>query len=262
MSEQPFDPTPTTIPDDIAEAIAAHALEALPPEEEAKIAAYLAAHPEAGALLAEYQTIVGLLPYAAAPSELPPFLREGVLRSIHGQKTRRRFALPSFRLRFAPVVAACVLLAMLVWNVGLQLRVGETNIPPSTDISGNIDAFLSQPDLVSYKMYPEPAAPNAWGRIYLSPDHTKTAFAISGLPMLPPEKTYQLWFRLPDQTRVSIVTFNADATGHALMLVSVPPNSQSYVSCGITEEPRGGSRSPTGPRVLASQEWPESGYSA
>lgn len=261
MNERPFDPTPAIIPDEIVEAIAAHALDALPPGEEAKLAAYLAAHPEAHTLLEEYRTIVGLLPYAAAPSELPPFLREGVLRSIHGQKRRRRFArLPHFRLRLAPVIAACLLLAMLVWNVGLQLRVGETNVP-ANDPAPNIDTFLSQPDLVSYKMYPEPAAPNAWGRIYLSPDHTMTAFAVSGLPMLPAEKTYQLWFRLPDQTRVSIATFNADATGHALMLVPVPANSQAYVSCGITQEPRGGSRSPTGPRVLASQEWPAAEYS-
>ncbi len=255
-----------TIPDEIAEAIAAHALEALSPEEEATLLAYLERHPEAHALLDEYRAVVDLLPFTAVPSEPPPALKEGVLRSIRdNQPRRRRLAFPSFRLRFVPVIAACLLLALLIWNLGLQLRVGDS--PSATTSATVVDntgdalkVFLSTPGLVSYDMRPESAAPNAWGRIYLTQDRSKAGFAVSKLPPLPPDKTYQLWFRLDDQTRVGITTFSVDPTGAAVMVLSVPPSAHKYISCGITQEPKGGSRTPTGPRVLASQEWPDPEY--
>ena len=250
MSDQPINPPLSDLPDSMAEAIAAYALEALPPDEEVAVAAYLTAHPEARALCAEYQSIVGMLPYTAAPSELPPFLREGVLRSIRDARRHRRFGVPRFGYRFASAIAACLVLGLLIWNVGLQLRVSHD------DTSTSDAGFWSQPGLISYEMLPANAASNSTGRIYLSPDGKRTGFAVSGLPVLPPDKTYQLWFRLENQTRVSIATFSVDPTGSAVMVLPVPPNSRAYVSCGITEEPHGGSPKPTGPRVLTSLEWP------
>lgn len=250
MSDQPTTPLPSDMPDGMAEAIAAYALDALPPNEEATVVAYLAAHPQARALCEEYRAIVGMLPYAAAPSEPPPFLREGVLRSIRGERARRRFRVPQVGYRFASAFAACALLLLLVWNVGLQLRVNHD------DTAVSAASFWSQPGLISYDMLPADAAPNSTGRIYLSPNGKQTGFAVSGLPVLPSDKTYQLWFRLDNQARVSIATFAVDPTGSAVMVLPVPPNSRAYVSCGITEEPRGGSPKPTGPRVLTSLEWP------
>ncbi|MCA1666792.1 MAG: anti-sigma factor [Thermomicrobia bacterium] len=250
MSDQPTNPPLSDLPDGMAEAIAAYALEALPPDEEATVVAYLAAHPEARLLCEEYRSIVGMLPYAAALSDPPPFLREGVLRAIRGERTRRRFSMPRIGYRFASAIAACLLLGLLFWNVGLQLRINHD------DTAATAASFWSQPGLISYEMLPADAAPHSTGRIYLSPNGTQTGFAVSGLPALPSDKTYQLWFRLEDQTRVSIATFAVDPTGSAVMVLPVPPHSHAYISCGITEEPRGGSPTPTGPRVLTSLEWP------
>lgn len=255
MNDYSATPAAAEIPDEIAEAIAAHALEALPPEEEARVEAYLVAHAEARVLLDDYRAIVGLLPYATTPSEPPPFLREGVLRSIRQERTRRRFTISAPRFRFAPVIAACVLLGLLIWNVGLQLRVGDTNNAPTATVTPVSD-FFSTPGLVTYDMMAQPDAPGAWGRIYLSPDRKQTAFAVKGLPVLSPDMTYQLWFRLDDQTRVSIATFSVDAKGAAVMVVPVPADGRSYVQCGITREPKGGSPAPTGPRMLSSAPWP------
>ncbi|MGI8688907.1 MAG: anti-sigma factor [Thermomicrobiales bacterium] len=252
MSDQPIPPSLSDLPDGMAEAIAAYALEALPPDEEATVAAYLATHPEARALREEYQSIVGMLPYATAPSELPPFLREGVLRSIRGERTRRRrVPLPPIRYRFVSAFAACTLLLLLVWNVGLQVRTNHAPARPDTAISD----ILSQPGLVTYAMAPQPDAPDASGRIYLTPDLKQAAMSVWRLPPLPPDRTYQLWFRLDDQTRVSITTFAVDAKGAAVVRLDVPRMDHAYVQCGITLEPRGGSPQPTGPRMLTSLEW-------
>ncbi len=257
MSNQPISPTLGDMPDGMAESIAAYALDALPPEEGATVAAYLAAHPEARALCEEYRSIVGMLPYAAALSEPPPFLREGVLRSIRSERARhRRLPLPPVRYRFVSAFAACALLFLLVWNIGLQVRTDHAPARPDAAISD----ILSQPGLVTYAMAPQPDAPDASGRIYLSPTSDQAAMSVWRLPQLSPDQTYQLWFRLDDQTRVSITTFSVDAKGAAVVRLDVPQMSHAYVQCGITLEPRGGSPQPTGPRVLASQEWPMPTY--
>jgi anti-sigma-K factor RskA len=253
MSNQPTSPPLSEMPDGMAEAIAAYALEALPPDEEETVVAYLAAHPEAHALCEEYRAIVGMLPYAAAPSEPPPFLREGVLRTIRSERTRRRrLRLPPVRYRFASAFAACALLLLLVWNVGLQMR--------TTPAHGDISDILSQPGLMTYAMAPQPDAPSASGRIYLTPDLKEAAMSVWRLPQVSSDQTYQLWFRLDDQTRVSITTFTVDAKGAAVIRLNVPRMDRPYVQCGITLEPRGGSPQPTGPRILASQEWPVPTY--
>lgn len=258
MTDHSFTPPPAGVPDTIAEAIAAHALEALPPEEEATVVAYIAAHPEADALLEEYREVVGLLPYVAAPSTLPPSVRDGVLRSIRGERARRRrFSFPPVRYRFATAFVACALLLLLVWNVGLQVRTSPAPARPDTSISD----ILSQPGLMTYAMEPQAGAPSASGRIYLTPDLKQAAISVWRLPELSADQTYQLWFRLDDQTRVSIATFAVDAKGAAVVRLDVPRMDRPYVQCGITLEPRGGSPQPTGPRVLSSQPWPMPEYS-
>ena len=144
MTDQSIHPPLANLPDDIAEAIAAYALDALPPEDEARIVAYIAAHPEADALLEEYRSIVGLIPYAAAPSAPPPYVRDGVLRSIRGEQARRRrLPLPRVRYRFVPAFAACALLLLLVWNIGLQVR--PVSAPaPDPNPNAPISDILSQ----------------------------------------------------------------------------------------------------------------------
>jgi len=253
MSDQPLSPPLSDIPAGMAEAIAGYALEALPSDDEATVAAYLTAHPEARALCTEYQSIVGMLPYAATPSELPPFLREGVLRSIRdGRARHRRVPLPPVRYRFISAFAACALLFLLIWNIGLQVRTDHAPARPDTAISD----ILSQPGLVTYAMEPQTDAPNASGRIYLTPSIEQAAMSVWRLPQLPSDRTYQLWFRLDDQTRVSITTFTVDAKGAAVVRLNVPRMDHAYVQCGITLEPRSGSPQPTGPRMLTSLEWP------
>lgn len=261
MNDPRTTPRPDGMSDEMAEAIVAYAFDAIAPEEEAKVAAYIAAHPEAQALLDEYREIVGLLPYATAPSEPPPYLREGVLRTIRAERSRRRFAIP-LPSRIAFAIAACLVFSLLLWNIGLQLRVGDGMVAPiatamttATGSTSPISDILSRPDLLTYPMDAQPDAPNASGRVYLTDDPQLAAMAVWHMPQLPPDRTYQLWFGLDDQTRVSVATFRVDERGAAMIRLMLPPMSRPYIQCGITLEPVGGSPQPTGPRMLASQVW-------
>jgi hypothetical protein len=261
MNDPRTAPRPDGIPAEMADAIVAYAFDSIAPDEAAKVVAYVAAHPEAQALLDEYREIVGLLPYATAPSEPPPFLREGVLRTIRAERSRRRFSVP-LPSRIAFAIAACLVFSLLLWDIGLQRRVGEgmavptaTSAAATTSAASPISDILSRPDLLTYPMDAQPDAPSASGRVYLTTDPQLSAMAVWHMPPLPPDRTYQLWFRLDDQTRVSITTFTVDERGSAVIRLNVPHMNRPYVQCGITQEPIGGSPEPSGPRMLSSQVW-------
>ena len=95
-------------------------------------------------------------------------------------------------------------------------------------------------------------APTAGGELLLTPDLTQAAVAVHGLPPLPPDRSYQVWFNRPDGTWVSGGVFGVSERGGADVLVRRPESLPVYDACWITEEPGGGSPFPTGQRVLAS----------
>jgi anti-sigma-K factor RskA len=73
---------------------------------------------------------------------------------------------------------------------------------------------------------------------------------VSGLPPLPPDRSYQLWLAQADHTWASAGVFRVNARGEAVVLASLSGALSAYYGCGITEEPARGSPAPTGPRVL------------
>jgi anti-sigma-K factor RskA len=250
MNDRPLAAADAGIPERMGEAIAAYALSALSPEEKAAVVAYLAAHPAARSLLAEYRAIVGLLPHAVAPSVPPAAFRHELLRTIRTTRSRTRAVGLTVRARCAAAIAAGLVLALLLWSVGLQLRLLHTAMAVST-----VTTVFSIPGLDAYDLRPDRPAPGATGRIYLTPDGRQATLVVAGLPALSPDETYQLWFRTANQGDVSMGTFAVDARGGAVIVVPIAPARVGYISCGITKEPQGGSRTPMGARVLASGVW-------
>ena len=240
--------TPT--PDALAEALAAHALDILPPEAQAQMHAALAANPDSQQLLDDYRAVVGMLAYTAQNPVPPPAARDAVLRAARSKRPPQR-ARNAFTFQYAPLIAACLIVLALLGDIGVRI----SRAPMSATTVQAFTTLLSAPGLTSFDMLPEAAAPNAIGRIYLTPDHTRSGIAVSGLPPLPRGQVYQLWLRLGDQTRVSAGTFTVDSSGVATLALVTPHPGLPYVSCGITQEPEGGSAMPTGPRILASGPW-------
>jgi anti-sigma-K factor RskA len=105
-------------------------------------------------------------------------------------------------------------------------------------------------------MWGDERAPNATGiLVYKSGVAT---LVVSGMPSLPPDRTYQLWFMTADDDQVSATTFDVDERGSATVVIEMPEGIRWYRGCGVTEEPKGGSAWPTGDDVLIGPQWPRS----
>lgn len=246
------------ISDALAENIAAYALDALPPDECARVETALAANADARRLLAQYQAVVNLLPYSASIEPPPPAVRDATLARARATRRSEKGAFP---LRFVPrgsrffaAVAACLVLgALLLGTFASTGGLGGNALSPQTVTLASV---LNTPGLISYEMVPEALAPGASGRVYLTPDHTYMALTLQGMPPPPAGKAYQLWFRNAEQERKSIEVFTPDASGKVEFVRPIPATQAPYITCGITQEPASGSPAPTGSRVIGTAPWP------
>jgi anti-sigma-K factor RskA len=71
----------------------------------------------------------------------------------------------------------------------------------------------------------------------------RSAITVVGLPSLPDDKTYQLWYAGPDETMHPAGLFDTDASGRATAVLQGDANTATAV--GLTVEPAGGSPQPT-----------------
>jgi hypothetical protein len=146
----------------------------------------------------------------------------------------------------AAAVLILVVGATLAWRV-LPLRPGgDPGQPPAAVVA----ELRDRPGVRAVTLAGSPAAPGGSAKLLLPPDGTEAGLVVAGLPPLPADRSYQVWFARPDQTRVSGGTFGVDERGDAVALVAVPASLAEFGRVGVTEEPAGGSPTPTGTNVL------------
>jgi hypothetical protein len=92
--------------------------------------------------------------------------------------------------------------------------------------------------------------PGASARLLIGPDLQRAEIAVTGLPPLAADRTYQLWFARPDQPTETGGAFRVDARGQALVPVVVPVPLNEVTAIAITEEPMPASLRPTGQHLL------------
>jgi anti-sigma-K factor RskA len=92
-------------------------------------------------------------------------------------------------------------------------------------------------------------APKANGLFYLG-DNNQALLALSGLPPLSSEQTYQLWLLPADQAPIPAGLLAVEAEPTTWLTVQLPADVQGFAAIGISIEPAGGSPAPTGPIVL------------
>ncbi|CAN5603722.1 anti-sigma factor [soil metagenome] len=224
--------------------LAAYALGSLDPDDHAILEAHLRGCRECRELLEEYEEVVDLLSLAA-PAEPPP---EGALdRLLERARLASEpveFVQPAGQDRRATYLwggfaaLAALLLVMLAWNIWLQFGADDGY----TLDSGNIALVVP--------LEGSENAEQATAHLIMDYSWEDGALIASGLPVLGPDRDYQLWFVRSDGTRVSGAVFHPDDSGQITVRIYVPDDLRSVERIGVTEEPAGGSPGPTGRNVL------------
>lgn len=239
----------------IQEELAAYALDGLDPDTTARIDQHLRQCAHCRQIVREYEAVKDLLPFGLPVVQPAPGGRSALLRQLQAGNARRHWwpslpvrlrrswsAVPS---RVGAVGLAVGLILILVAGFGFWWQ------QPAEDPTPTIQQLRAQPDVQVVNLVGSASAPSAGGQLLFTSDLSQAAVAVSGLPSLPPNRTYQVWFDRPDQSWASGGIFRVDSHGKGEVRVRFPMALSVYQGCWITEEPRAGSTSPSGPLVLS-----------
>ncbi|MFE2057426.1 anti-sigma factor domain-containing protein [Streptomyces sp. NPDC059446] len=230
------------------ESSGAYVLHALPEEERRAFEAHLAECGECRREVAELRDTTALLGRMTA--EHPPqSLRDQVLRKVADtpQEPRprttskapgRRGAARSLRLALAASVAvALVCLGLAGWQ-HREASDAEEHADRAEASAAHLTRVLTAPDarLDTGELPDGAAASVTYSRV-----ENSAALAVSGLPRLPSDRTYEAWF-MEDGNPVPAGLLSADP-GSRLTWLDGTLDDASAVA--LTVEPAGGSRKPT-----------------
>ena len=169
--------------------------------------------------------------------------------------------------------AAAVIAFIGTWSIYQAVRVEnvlEQNAQLSAHVTGlekekeaiasdvekqwNALAFVSSPKVEAVALASTERLPNAKASLFV--DRETLQMLMMGTGVLPPQEgmVYQLWVRRGDGTLVSLGTFRSYWSGYVNWSFTSPYALAAHESLTVTLEPRGGSRWPTSPVVLASAE--------
>jgi anti-sigma-K factor RskA len=223
----------------VRDELAAYALDALEPSERRRVAAALSSRSDADAeqLLAEYEAVRDLLPFGLAPEAPPAAARARLFDRVRGVESRQsapRGVWDIFR-PFRWVLVALALAAAALWNVQIQQQA------VSIEARARAGAGI---------VLAGTGASSATARLYVSSDVQRAELAVTGLPQLRPDRTYQLWFARPGMPTETGGAFRVDERGQALVQVVIPVPLDQVNAIAVTEEPMPANLRPTGQHLL------------
>ncbi|MFF4985509.1 anti-sigma factor domain-containing protein [Streptomyces sp. NPDC001046] len=223
--------------------VGAYVLHALPAAQEAAFENHLAGCAECRAEVAAYREVTASLAEAEATT-VPPRLRARTLdrisRTPQDQPRRRPAAAQrSMRLALAASIAAAVLFGgVAAWQYSqaddarTQAAQAHTASQAFTDVVTAPDATLHTGKLTG----------GGRASVVVSRAQARAVFAADGLPALPENKVYELWYAAEagDLRPAGLLQGTARQTSRPLQ-----GPLAGAVAVGITIEPAGGSRQPT-----------------
>jgi anti-sigma-K factor RskA len=109
---------------------------------------------------------------------------------------------------------------------------------------------LTSPDVRVLTLKGQGITPGAKGRIFWNEATGMWLVYITGLPQVPPDRTYQLWFVPQNASPVSAEVFNTNTDGSAMLEIALPASAVRFMAAAVTPEPAGGVPAPTGAFAL------------
>lgn len=230
------------------------ALGALPPAEAARVSEHLAACATCRLDSAELTNVVGALPDAVTPREVPPALRDRILASARAEVRRTRTPQPVLAriLRFRPSrFALAGLAAAVLILVAVDLReLGELNTADAEH--ARVEAMVKQLGQSGRSWYM--AGADQWegsgGTFAVSQADGTAVVLFHDLKPVPAGAVYALWLGNADGRWVRGANVQPD--GRKLQLASVTAQVEGFDRCVVTlESTLDGRRE--GPVVMQSQ---------
>ncbi len=241
--------------DDMLDLLTAYALDALPPEDVARVQALLAEQPELQHHLAELRSTVNALPYALPEPQTDSALRRRVLDYATSRTSRQIRVVqsrPVWLLRLSSALGALAVAALLAaafaWSAlrGAQAELAFLRSELAT-------ARANQQYLVRVVTQPEVFAvlSGEAGRASILREAGGDAILAARLIPLPADQVYQLWL-IDSGAPVSGGTFRVDQEGYGVLALPSGTILTDTTIFAVTREPAPGSPGPTTPIIIRS----------
>jgi anti-sigma-K factor RskA len=253
----------------IEELLPFYALDALTDEEREQVEAYLRAHPEAWAQVEELKKTASALPYGAKPVEPSRRTKNALMARVAVDERARnpkagQTSLSGLRgdniiRTFTLGIATLAIVWVMILNSQIKLlrnqisTLNDVLIAQSNELQ-QINAKLPQtplPETITISLKGTDVQPRAQGQLIADPNSQSAVLVISGLAKLQPGKTYQVWL-IDGGGPQSAGLLAVDNNGGAVFIVTSDLSIGSFQSLGISVEPAGGSKQPTGEIVVLS----------
>jgi anti-sigma factor RsiW len=261
------------------EAVASYAIDALDPPDARAFEAHLASCARCQAELAELRRVVAGIGLTAEPVTPPAVLKSRTLAKATGQAPARTLPFPPARaststLPSVPwlVAAAAVVVAMVsgmyAWSLRSRVSSLEQMVTVSSEQANRLRdelislrrssetlihtvRVISAPDVRQVVLKGQPGAEGATGRVYLSASRG-IVFNADQLPALTPGRVYQVWVIAGKAPPIGVGTFTV-TNGSGSLTASLPAAVTAISAVAVTNEPAGGSQTPTLPILLIGQ---------
>lgn len=263
---------------------------ALAPDEHERLLAHLVICARCRRRLDAYAALAAVLPLAAPEAEPPPELRARIIAAAAGVRREgqpghpaaqgastelrppapveesaqpgrppapsparqawpgwRRLALPALGLALACLIGLGI--AQQAQIRALEGRIAQQQAQSAINV-GLVLAAFGNDDAIEVELAASGPAPEAWGRVFISPGEPAVALYGRMLPQLPPEQTYQLWV-VHDGRTISGGLFSANAEGRAWRPLRPTEPLGAIERVFVTVEPAGGSPQPTGDEYMS-----------
>src|SRR5215207_237679 len=231
------------MPDDIhvLESLPAYALGSLDEMESRMVAEHLAGCLLCRAELIEFQTVVDHLGFVVPDASPSADLKSRLMERVQGQSLKpsqpTRWHFPQRLLPVGGLVSLLLIVVLALSNLLLWQRLN------------NLEVLRGPLGMRAIALENTTAAPGASGFVIISSDGENGVLVVDELPVLEPQREYQLWL-VRDQQVTSGAVFSVDEDGYRGMRIEAPQNLLTYSEVYVTIEPAGGSATPVGERLL------------
>lgn len=194
----------------------------------------------AQAAYAEAMSVIHAVPLAIAPMAPPPELRKRVLKRCKCNP----FAGYRWALYSVTGLAACLAVALI--TVMTRAKEVRTHWTDEQRVMASPTVHFARLDTTPVS---NSSQSRGYGRMLYCPVTKMYELQVFNLQPPPPGRVYELWLITADQKKLPAKTFKISKEGRGTVMVDMP-QAGAIAAAAVTDEPEGGSQTPTGTILL------------